>query len=45
MYYIQHIQTGSEFRSADLTAVTQWMTAQNLDYITNATCDTAEEAQ
>ncbi len=32
-YYIQHIQTGAEFRSAELSEVTQWMTAQNLAYI------------
>ena len=34
-YYIQHIQTGAEFRSADLAEVTSWMTAQNVTYIRN----------
>jgi hypothetical protein len=31
-YQITHVQTGVEFRSADLAAVMQWMTAQNLQY-------------
>ena len=32
-YYIQHVQTGGEFRSADLDEVTHWMTSQNVTYL------------
>ena len=32
-YHIQHVQSGAEFRSADLAEVTQWMTERNLRYL------------
>jgi len=32
-YYIQHVQTGAEFRSAALTEVTEWVAGQNLRYL------------
>lgn len=43
-YYIQHVQTGAEFRSADLAEVTQWMTAQNVAYIQDGEQHGGEEA-
>jgi hypothetical protein len=32
-YYVQHVQTGAEFRSATLGKITQWVEDQNLRYI------------
>lgn len=42
-YYIQHVQTGAEFRSANLEEVTRWMTTQNLAYIPGAVSSGEEE--
>jgi hypothetical protein len=33
-YFIQHIQSGAEFRAADLSEVNQWMADQNRQYLT-----------
>ena len=35
-FYIQHIQTGVEFRSATLAEISQWIAEQNLRYLTEA---------
>jgi hypothetical protein len=43
-YYIQHVQTGAEFRAATLAEVTHWAGDQNLRYLA-ATTDTASRAQ
>jgi hypothetical protein len=32
-YYIQHVQTGAEFRSATLEDLTRWVAEQNLRYL------------
>jgi hypothetical protein len=32
-YHIQHVQSGLEFRSANLSAVNEWMTAENARYL------------
>jgi len=32
-YYIQHVQSGAEFRCADLLEVNQWMTSRNHSYL------------
>ena len=34
-YSIQHVQTDAEFRATSLEEVTNWMTAQNLKYVTS----------
>lgn len=33
-FYIQHVQTGVEFRSATLAEISQWIAEQNLRYLT-----------
>jgi hypothetical protein len=43
-YYIQHVQSGAEFRAATLAEVTHWAGDQNLRYLA-ATTDTASRAQ
>jgi len=35
-YFVQHIQTGAEHRSATLEEVTRWMAEQNLRYLSDA---------
>ena len=35
-FYIQHIQTGVEFRSATLAEISQWIAEQNLRYLNGA---------
>jgi hypothetical protein len=32
-YYIQHVQTGAEFRAATLEDVTRWVADQNFRYL------------
>jgi len=32
-YSIQHVQSGAEFRSINLSEVVQWMTDQNIRYV------------
>jgi hypothetical protein len=32
-YYIQHVQTGAEFRAATLTEITHWAGDRNLRYL------------
>jgi hypothetical protein len=32
-YYIRHVQTGAEFRSATLLEVSHWVADQNLRYL------------
>lgn len=34
-YYIRHVQTGAEFRSATLAEVTHWVADQNLRYLSD----------
>jgi hypothetical protein len=34
-YYIRHVQTGAEFRSATLAEVTRWVADQNLRYLSD----------
>lgn len=34
-YYIQHVQTGAEFRSGALAELTQWVADQNLRYLSD----------
>jgi hypothetical protein len=43
-YYIQHVQTGAEFRAATLAEVTHWAGDQNLRYLA-AMGDTASGVQ
>ena len=33
-FYIQHVQTGAEFRAATLDEVAEWTASQNLAYLT-----------
>jgi hypothetical protein len=44
-YYVQHVQTGAEFRSATLAEVTHWVGDQNLRYLAvmNNTASGAQE--
>jgi hypothetical protein len=41
-YHIQHVQSGLEFRSANLSAVTDWMTAENVRYLAEMSKRTSE---
>jgi hypothetical protein len=34
-YYIRHVQSGAEFRSATLVEVTRWVADQNLRYLSD----------
>jgi hypothetical protein len=34
-YYVRHIQTGAEFRSATLAEVIRWVADQNIQYLSN----------
>jgi hypothetical protein len=34
-YYIQHVQTGAEFRTSALADVTRWMADQNTRYLSD----------
>jgi hypothetical protein len=43
-YYIQHVQTGAEFRAATLAEVTHWAGDQNLRYL-SAMSDAVSGAQ
>ena len=46
-YFIQHVQTGQEFRSGTLEEVTQWIADQNLRYLSDwlNTAKPEEDAQ
>ena len=35
LYYIRHVQSGAEFRSATLAEVTRWVADQNLRYLSD----------
>ena len=32
-YWVQHVQTGAEFRAGSLADITQWISNQNLAYL------------
>lgn len=40
-YYLQHVQTGAEFRSTDLAEINNWMTGQNARYVSSILEDTS----
>ena len=47
-YYIQHVQTGAEFRSATIDELTRWVAEQNLRFrsaMANPTPGTEKDLQ
>jgi hypothetical protein len=43
-YYVRHVQSGTEFRSATLEELTRWVAEQNLRYLSGVIDNTSPAA-